>query len=207
MPFSTPLAGSPGLGGTPIPVNTTTSIRGNPVMANDWLGQQPWYQDYIRSNQGHFGAPQRLQLLNAATRAGINLGDNYGINSHGQFESTTTPAAVNIALGAMLGWAGGTALSGIGSSGASAGAANTGATSVGGPSSSWYSGLVHGYNPANISSAFTNPSVGSIYNAYNTANRYYRLANTLRGPQQQQMPQQRPPQYSPYQSMNPSWGR
>ncbi len=103
----------------------------DPNEVNQWLQTQPWYLSAMQAwgqDPSHpvLDIQRRAQVLDATMRAGATLGNDFNINTNGQFENIKTPTAVKVALYAMGAWAGGAALAGAaGGGGGGAAAAST----------------------------------------------------------------------------------
>ncbi len=97
---------------------------------NQWIKTQPWYQEALKAWHITPGSPtlnptQRLQLQEAAFRAGAQPASTYAIGNHGEFEDTHELAGKVIAL-TIGGIAGGFAVAPLFAGGAAGGATAAG---------------------------------------------------------------------------------
>ena len=111
-----------------LPVTPSTPPSDNtPETLNKWLKTQPWYLEALKAwrispNSPTLNPTQRLQIQEAATRAGASPASTYAIGNHGEYEDTHELAGKVIAL-SIGGIAGGVGAAGLLAGGAGAGGA------------------------------------------------------------------------------------
>ncbi len=120
----------PVTGGAPPPMGSTDANQDpDPESINTWLKAQPWYQAAMKAwgldpNHPKLGIPQRVQIGDAARRAGLKFGGSHDIGPDGDWEEvhTTLAKVVGLAIAGVAGGVGAAGLLAAGAGGATAGA-------------------------------------------------------------------------------------